>query len=249
MLQERIIPGKPVLVAEGKKKYLVITDLHIGFESSLAANEIFMGKKSTINETIEEISEIISAKKPDALILLGDVKSSIKTITKTEWKDIPLFFNEIKKLCDVILIPGNHDANIHRLVSDKITLISPMGMIEEKILFTHGHTMPSENFSSVEKIIMGHIHPVFFSDESIVNGQRVWVSLKTKKENIFPSQSGEIEIVIIPSFNNYFFATNKRKYKKSISPIVEKIKNVSSARILTLDGTIIGDEDILDHVI
>ena len=249
MLQERIIPGKPVLLVEGQKKYLIITDLHIGFESNLVANEIFIGKKTTINETIEELSEIIASKRPDAVVLLGDVKSSIKTITKTEWSEIPLFFNKIKKMCDVILIPGNHDANIHRLVPDRITLISSAGMVEEKTLFTHGHTMPSENFSSVDKIIMGHIHPVFFQEESIVNGERVWVSLKTKKDNIFPSQSGEIEIVIVPSFNRYFYATNKRKYKKSISPIIEKIKNVSSARILTLDGTIIGNESMLDHVI
>ena len=109
--------------------------------------------------------------------------------------------------------------------------------------------MPSENISSIEKIIMGHIHPVFFQEDSVVNGQRVWISLKTEKENIFPSQSGEIEIIIVPSFNRFFYATNKRKYKKSISPIIEKIKNVTTAKIITLDGTIIGNEAILDHVI
>jgi len=249
MLQERIIPGKPALLAENKKKYLIITDLHIGFESSLTSNEIFIGKNTTINETIDELLEIISSKKPDSLILLGDVKSSIKNISKTEWNDVPLFFNKIKEKCEVILIPGNHDSNIKKLVPEEIIQISSVGMIEEEILFTHGHTMPSENFSSVEKIIMGHIHPVFFKEDSIVNGQRVWISMKTEKENIFPSQSGEIEITIVPSFNKYFYATNKRKYKKSISPVIEKIKNVSSARIVTLDGTIIGDETDLDKVI
>jgi len=96
---------------------------------------------------------------------------------------------------------------------------------------------------------MGHVHPVFFEEESILNGQRVWVSLKTDKENIFPNKSGEIEITIIPSFNKYFYATQKRKYKRSISPIIEKIKNVSSAKIVTLDGTIIGNESIINQVL
>lgn len=63
----------------------------------------------------------------------------------------------------MILIPGNHDANIQRLVPDNITMVSSTGMVEENILLTHGHTMPSKNFSHVDKIIMGHIHPVFFS--------------------------------------------------------------------------------------
>ena len=249
MPQEKIIPRKPALLIQGQKKHLVVTDLHIGFESSFISNEVFIGKNTTVNEMIDELSEIIDSEKPDSVVLLGDVKSSIKSISKSEWNDVPLFFENIKKKCNVILIPGNHDANIQRLVPDDISLISSTGMVEENILFTHGHTMPSENFAHVKKIIMGHIHPVFFQEESIVNGQRVWISIKANKGQIFPSESGEIEIIIVPSFNKYFYATNKKKYKKSISPIIEKLKQVSSARIVTLDGTIIGDETILDQVL
>ncbi len=149
----------------------------------------------------------------------------------------------------MILVPGNHDANIQRLVPDNISMISSTGMVEENILLTHGHTMPSENFSHVDKIIMGHIHPVFFQEDSVINGQRVLISIKTEKENIFPNKSGELEIIIIPSFNKYFYATHRKKYKKSISPIIDKIKTVSSARIVTLDGVIIGNESIIDQVI
>jgi hypothetical protein len=96
---------------------------------------------------------------------------------------------------------------------------------------------------------MGHIHPVFFQEDSVMNGQRVWVSIKTEKENIFPNKSGELEIIIIPSFNKYFYATHRKKYKKSISPILEKIKKIKSAKIITLDGTIIGDESIINQIL
>ena len=41
----------------------------------------------------------------------------------------------------------------------------------------------------------------------------------------------------------------KRYYKKSISPIIEKIKETSVAKIVTLDGTIIGNESILEDLI
>jgi len=249
MLQTRIVPSKPVLILEGKKKSLIVTDIHIGFENSLASNEIFIGKNSTINETIQELSEIIDAENPDSVILLGDIKSSIKSISRNEWNEVPMFFEKIREKCDVTLVPGNHDANIQRLVPDNISMISSTGMVEENILLTHGHTMPSENFSHVDKIIMGHIHPVFFQEDSVINGQRVWISIKTEKENIFPNKSGELEIIIIPSFNKYFYATHRKKYKKSISPIIDKIKTVSSARIVTLDGVIIGNESIIDQVI
>lgn len=249
MLQTRIIPSKPALVLEGEKKYLVVTDIHIGFESSMASNKIFIGKNSTINESIQELSEIIDLENPDSVILLGDIKSSIKNITRNEWDEVPLFFKKIREKCDVILVPGNHDANIQRLIPNNISMISSTGMVEENILLTHGHTMPSENFSHVDKIIIGHVHPVFFQEDSVMNGQRVWVSIKTEKENIFPNKTGEIEITIIPSFNRYFYATHRKQYKKSISPIISKIKEISKAKIITLDGTIIGNESNIKQVI
>ena len=249
MLQTRIVPSKPALILEGEKKNLIVTDVHIGFESNMASNEIFIGKNSTINETIQELSDIIDSEKPDSVILLGDIKSSIKNISKNEWSEVPLFFKKIREKCDVILIPGNHDSNIQRLVPDNITMISSTGMVEENILLTHGHTLPSENFSHVDKIIMGHLHPVFFQEDSIINGERVWVSIKTDKENIFPNKTGEIEITIVPSFNKYFYATHRKQYKKSISPIINKINEISEAKIITLDGTIIGNESNINQVI
>jgi putative SbcD/Mre11-related phosphoesterase len=249
MVTTKIVPSKPALILEDEKKNLIITDLHIGFESNLASNEIFVGKNTTIRETISEIEEIINLTKPDSLVLLGDVKSSIKSISKNEWNDVPLFFDKMKSMIDTILVPGNHDANIQKLVPDGITLVSSTGLVIENVLLTHGHTMPSENFSHVDKIIMGHIHPVFFLEESVLNGQRVWVSIKTEKQRIFPSESGEIELTIVPSFNKYFYATHKRFYKKSISPIIEKIKEFSSAKIITLDGSFIGNETMISHVL
>ena len=248
MLQTRIIPSKPALIVKGIKKNLIVTDIHIGFENSMVSNKIFIGKNSTINETIQELSEIIDVEKPNSVILLGDIKSSIKNISKSEWSEVPLFFEKIKQKCDVILIPGNHDANIQKLVPDDITMISSTGMVDENVLFTHGHTMPSENFSHVEKIIMGHIHPVFFQEDSVMNGQRVWVSLKTEKKKIFPSTSGELEIIIVPSFNRYFYATHRRTYKKSISPIIERLE-ILSAKIVSLDGIILGNESIIKQVL
>ena len=249
MLKIRIVPSQPALMLEGKNRSLVITDLHIGFESSLFGNNIFVGKNTTIQETINGIEEILEKTKADSLILLGDVKSSIKSISKNEWSEVPLFFKKMSEKVDTILVPGNHDANIQKLVPDEVTLASSTGLVIENILLTHGHTMPSENFSNVDKIIMGHVHPVFFQDESVINGKRVWISIKANKQQIFSSASGEIEVTIVPSFNKYFYSTHKKQYKKSISPILEKIKKIKSAKIITLDGTIIGDESIINQIL
>ena len=249
MVKTRIIESEPAIVLEEEAKHLVITDLHIGFENLLSRKKIFLGSNSSVKQITDNVSNLIRRENIDSLILLGDIKSSISQISKNEWNDVPYFFDEIKKISDIILIPGNHDAGIEKLVSDEISMISSKGLVIDDILLTHGHTMPSENFASVNKIIMGHLHPVFFQEDSLVNGERVWISLKAKKELIFPSAKGEIEITVIPSFNPYFYATQKRYYTKSISPIIEKIKNKSIAKIITLDGTIIGNESQLPDLL
>ena len=249
MVTTRIIDSEPALIVEEKRKNLVISDLHIGFEHKFSSNKNAIRKNSSINDIISNITKIIKKENPDTVILLGDVKSSIKSITDSEWRDVPYFFEEIKNSLEVILIPGNHDSNIEKLIPSDVTIISSKGMIIDDVLLTHGHTMPSKNYSSVNNIIMGHIHPVYFDKNSLLNGERIWISIKTDKSKIFPSTRGKLNITIIPSFNPYFYATEKKYYKKSISPIVEKIKDSTMAKILTLDGTIIGNESIINQIL
>ena len=249
MVTTRIIDSEPALILEADKKNLVISDLHIGFEHKFLSNKISGNENSSVNDVINNVKRIIKKENPDTLILLGDVKSSIQNITKSEWDEVPYFLEELKKLLEIVLIPGNHDANITKLIPNDVTLISSKGMIIDNILLTHGHTMPSKNYSNVDNIIMGHIHPVYFDENSLLNGERIWISIKTEKSEIFSSSKGKINITIVPSFNPYFYATEKRYYKKSISPIIEKIKDTAIAKIVTLDGTIIGNESILRDLV
>jgi uncharacterized protein len=201
-----------------------------------------------VGETIQDLESIIESEKPDSLILLGDVKSSTESISKIEWSTVPLFF-EIGKKIDTIVIPGNHDGNIQKLVPDWVTISSSSGIVIGDTLLTHGHAMPSENLSQINKIVMGHLHPVYFQEGSVLDGQRVWVSIKAEKSQIFPSTTGKIEIIIVPSFNKYFYSTFKRSYKKSISPLINAIKTITSAKIVTLDGSIIGNESMISSVL
>ena len=108
MVTTRIIDSEPALIVEEKRKNLVISDLHIGFEHKFSSNKNTVRKNSSINEIISNVTKIIKKENPDTLILLGDVKSSIQSITNSEWKDVPYFFEEVKNSLEIILIPGNH---------------------------------------------------------------------------------------------------------------------------------------------
>ena len=248
MVITRLVQSQPALILEDRKRYLVVTDLHIGFENRLVANDIHIDPKEIISETVQNLEKIIESEKPDSLVLLGDVKSSVESISKTEWNAVPRFF-EIGKKIETIVIPGNHDGNIQKLVPDWVTMSSSLGLVIGDTLLTHGHVMPSENLSRINKIVMGHIHPVYFHEGSVLDGQRVWISIKAEKSQIFPSTTGDIEIIIVPSFNKHFYSTFKRSYKRSISPIINAIKTPKYAKIVTLDGSIIGNESLMSYVL
>ena len=248
MVKTRIVPSQPALILEDIQRFLVVTDLHIGFEIGMISNDINVRPEGIVEEIHITLDTLIKSEKPDNLILLGDIKSGIDSISKIEWQTVPMFF-EIGKRINTLVVPGNHDGNLAHLIPDYVTMTGPSGLVIGDTLLTHGHVMPSENFSHVDRIVMGHLHPVYFQEGSVLDGQRLWVSIKTKKQNIFPSSKGEIEIIIMPSFNKYFYATHKHYHKKSISPILARIREDCSAKIVTFDGSIIGDESILKNII
>jgi hypothetical protein len=90
---------------------------------------------------------------------------------------------------------------------------------------------------------MGHIHPIFTKDDSVINGQRVWIYLKVKKETIFPNIEGMLDIIVVPTFNKFLYRINKRDYyRKSISPIINralKDNAIQQGLIITLLGSIV----------
>jgi metallophosphoesterase superfamily enzyme len=104
--------------------------------------------------------------------------------------------------------------------------------------------MPSRIRSSIKRIVMGHIHPIFQKSTSVISGQRVWIYLKVKRENMFLGVEGILDIIVIPTFNKYLFAAPERRSRKPISPLIKKALKgnaVQQAMIVTLDGSIVGD--------
>ncbi len=248
MTKTRIVPSHPALILEEKERHMIITDLHIGFEASMISNDIFVKPEELVSDIHKNLQELIELESPDSLILLGDIKTGTSSISKIEWDAVPLFF-EIGKKIKTLVIPGNHDGNLQKIIPDWVTMSSSTGIVLDDTLLTHGHVMPSENLAYVNRIIMGHVHPVYFQEGSVMDGQRVWVSIKTDKSQLFSSATGDLEIIVIPSFNRYFYASQKKFHKKSISPILESIKKYHSAKIVTLDGSIIGDETMIANVL
>ena len=235
------------------KKFLVISDLHIGSETELIKKGINIDTSQISKDILKEIKDLKNTYSFNSIIILGDLKSSITHITKNEWDTIPFFLKQLSiDMDEVFLIPGNHDANINLLVPESVIVCNTTsGLVIEDTLLIHGHTIPKKTKFNIKKIIMGHVHPIFINPNSVVHGKRLWIYLKVKKEAIFGLQTigSIIELIIVPTFNKYFYSLRSSPYREiksttSISPLIKQlIKNdaILSGLLFTLEGSLIGD--------
>ena len=234
------------LLLEDHRKYIAVTDLHIGLEAELLTKGVTM--PSLASGMADELLALVEKERADGIVLLGDIKHTVGSISKQEWDDIPAFLKRLAAKAEVYLVPGNHDSNIRHLVPSSVNVVSAMGMVLGETLLVHGHSMPSDVRSNVSRIVMGHVHPIFLKKGSLIHGERVWIYMQVRKQALFPSE-GAIEVVVVPSFNPHLYATGR--YHRSISPIVTRLMEhgVDKCIVATLDGSVVGDVDLLQHIL
>ena len=110
-----LYPHPALLLNDNNEKHIVISDLHIGFEERFTKKGISIQSSTTKMQNV--LRELIIKEKPNDVIILGDIKDSFVSVTKSERIEVPRFFREISKLSDIRIIPGNHDGNIKRTFS------------------------------------------------------------------------------------------------------------------------------------
>ena len=256
----------PILIIENSNlnRYLVISDIHIGFEDKINRKGVFIDPKKNVDELIEVLSNTINKTQIDNLIILGDLKSSVSVITKSEWNNVPYFIDSLSKLCNIYLVPGNHDGNIIHLVSNNVNLMSAKGMEINNILLTHGHAIPTIG-NNINKIVTGHLHPILIKEGNILNGQKVWIKIilkknqKVSKNTTRESPDRQIEFIIIPHFNKYLnhhMDSNIEDYSKGKSKlpllhnlITKKQWRMEEVFVISLEGALIGSEKELNKIL
>ncbi len=113
-MKMEFIKDGPALVIENTERLLIVADLHFGIEADLAAHGMHFKSHST--ERLARLMQTIDATQPDRLILLGDVKHSIPSLTRQEWREIPGILDTIRRRIPILLFPGNHDIGIERFL-------------------------------------------------------------------------------------------------------------------------------------
>jgi metallophosphoesterase superfamily enzyme len=231
----------PALVIEGRLRLLIVADLHFGIEADLAAHGLHF--KSRSSDRLERLLRIIDKADPDQLVILGDLKHSIPSLTRQEYYELPGILDAIRNRIPLKVFPGNHDIGIEHYL--KKTEIQPKeGTILDGVGFLHGHTYPSPHLSG-HLIVVGHHHPLLSLKDEIgcaiqvpaylragVDAKRLGLALD-QKNSFLP------RVLFMPAFNEIAGYDILQIIKNPISPLSRFMKK-EEAEIILADGTYIG---------
>ena len=191
---EEAVTVKPVadqpalLLEKDGERVLVIADLHLGWEVTLARQGIHV--PSQVPRLLEKLRRIIQDTSPKQIVLLGDVKHAVAKVELEEWKYVPQFFEGLAEIIPTIhVVPGNHDGNLEPLTPPSVKIHQSPGLVIWNVGLFHGHAWPSPNLLGCSHLVMGHLHPVVvFKDPlGFRITKQVWVRAKTSGQKLAES--------------------------------------------------------------
>lgn len=154
-----LMPHAAAMIKTDAKKTIVIADPHLGWELSLQEKGIHVPSQTP--KILKKIVDLLAEHKPDALLIVGDVKYTVITSDPGEWHDIPDFFGELKKyVSEIGIVRGNHDANLEPMLPENIQMHPATGVVVDDAGLFHGHKWPSPALLGCQTLVMGHLHPV-----------------------------------------------------------------------------------------
>lgn len=219
----QILWEKPALLLEDA---VIIGDLHIGLEQTLSYKGVHLPSSTTRMQ--EKIISIIKESKAKKLILLGDLKHRIASVSQQEAKEIPEFLETLSSHAEIIIVLGNHDGGLKQYLK-KFEVHPSSGFVYKKQCLIHGSAKPLEkHLKKSDGIIASHWHPVYEFKDSLGgrNTEKIWVRAKAMDK----------PMLIIPSFNPLLGGVH-------VSRIKEKWVDLENAELYLMDGVFLGKMD------
>lgn len=264
----KLLTPHPALLIINRKKALVVADLHLGFEFTLIDRGINI--PSQMPKMRDELLNLIAEYQPDNLILMGDVKHNVPKISQQEWGDVPDLFEALQpKVDSVIVVRGNHDGGLDRLLPEGVKMVPSSGLLIDGIALSHGHAWPKAQLLGSDLVVVAHSHPTVSIRTSFgfrmvrrvwlrctVNGEKLaeaWMRHRSLRSvgavapllkaryNVTPHE--QVKVILMPAFNSILggIAANKPP-SRLIGPIFRSgLVDMDKAELYLLDGTFLGE--------
>ena len=254
----RFIRDRPALLisddAGGKKrKFLVVADLHLGLEHELFQSGIVIAPQA--EKFKNTIGKLLKMTKADTLVIVGDLKHKVPGISFRELKELPKLIDFLRKRVKVILVSGNHDADLKE-ISENIKVYDSHGFKIGKYGFFHGHAWPDKSLLACDFLFTAHMHPAveFVDDFGFRSIEPVWVKgrldekiIRTKYKIKEKNESdrlkiGKLQVIVMPPFNPIIVGTALNSKKQGhIGPLTNSgALDIRKCEAFMLDGTSLG---------
>jgi metallophosphoesterase superfamily enzyme len=231
----------PALVVTGEERYLVVADLHFGIEADLAVHGLHFRSRSKAR--LERLLAIVDRADPDGLVLLGDVKHSIPSLTRQEYFELPRILSTLRDLIPLRVFPGNHDIGIERYLRPA-EICAKEGAVIDGTGYLHGHMYPSPLLAG-QLMIVGHHHPLLSLRDDVgcalQSPAYLRAGVDTKGLGMADDQEGATptRVLFMPAFNEIAGYDIMHITRKPFSPLSRNML-LDTTEIILADGTYIG---------
>ncbi|MEM2041991.1 MAG: metallophosphoesterase [Nitrososphaerota archaeon] len=251
--------GRPAVTIDvGSTRYLVVADLHVGYELELSAKGVRVPPhEERIASELVRLGEETGAQ---VLVLLGDVKHRVAGYS---WRDAV----GVRKLVgivkasfeEVLVLPGNHDGGISELLAGLARIEDSRGIMLGDYWVMHGHTWPHPDCLSARTVVIGHTHPTLRirSEEGTVRA-RVHLLMEASRSRLAKELTsrpgyarllegrkprGKLRLVVLAHFSPLAPGVDVQELRGSpgTSPLIRSgVFDLSGAEVITLDAQPIG---------
>jgi len=235
-------------MVEGEEAVMVVADVHLGFELELMESGINI--PSQTGRLAESLTRLVEEHGPDRLIILGDLKHNVPTVSLQERMDVPEFLERLSRMLPVEVVVGNHDGMLDMLAPPSVSIRPSRGVVlsdgDGRVGLFHGHSWPGPELLSSDVLVMAHIHPTvaFKTRFGFSLFERVWLRCvcdgrrlarayleyrgvkpgsdprKTLSER-FGVDVGNPRLVVMPAFNSSLGgAPVNRRVDRQLSPML-----------------------------
>lgn len=198
------LPGKALKLGDT----LVVADLHLGYEVSMAREGFYLPR--VFRQVVVKLKSLIEREKPRVFVVDGDLKHSFVP----EWREreeLKAFVEEILPLVnELVLVRGNHDVGTLWLRELGVEVVDELEVGKWKLV--HGHRLVDG-----ERFVIGHEHP------SIRLRDEVGALVKV------PAFLMDERLIVLPAFSPWAYGNDV--LREIVSPFLREY-DLSDARVL-----------------
>lgn len=192
----------------------VIGDLHLGYESALEEEGMFIPRINT--ESIRDsLNRIIDDYEPERIVLLGDIKHDFKRSSYQAREDVRSIIKLVEEAAEAVVIKGNHDNFLQNILSGLgVTALDHIDIMGFRL--EHGHVD-----SGVRPVIIGHEHPSIRIPGELSGSMKLQCYVWAEKEGV----------IVIPPFSPFASGNDLNPGPDAVMAPALKACDIEQARI------------------